>query len=276
MNTQLPIHDESHARAILRGELRRARANMDAAFAQAASNGGKMSRRGRAEMVKAYRAGLGDLVITHIVVKPKRHSHNAAHYFLNLEFDAEDAKAPYPVNDIVPIAMTRMNTKQPWKPSSFDLCHVTEHLLERLVLRQQCHSLREVTVHLVALALSTMHLRLNPDQGFENSILLTTRGYFALRQDASLPVVLSWIPADRYTPRQAAKITSLAATLGDDSVVIEADIFNDAVFLDAFRIDHDPGFIRIPGGGIHFADGDEIREIVVSADRLNCAKTAGS
>lgn len=270
-----PVHDDSHARAILKGELRRAFSHENEYLKHVKPPPISLTKSAR-WLSEDYSKSLGDLMILHTITATGRTSKKTKELIIHLGLEGDDIEQTLPQEGYLllnmtimePIKAIRNNFKQGF--DTYDLCMVSTHLLERIIRREQAHTLAEITLHLIPL--STMFLTPNLDlSGMPDKyIVLTARGYYVMKKsdDRDLTIALSWIPRASYTPQQEAKLTLISSQLDDDSFVFPADEFNDAKFIDPLELNQNK-HVRLVGSGGFLPKPGTLRKLVISQRQID-------
>jgi hypothetical protein len=116
-------------------------------------------------------------------------------------------------------------------------CLVSEHALERLIRRSQCHSIQEIIKVAGRYILTIINREVSGAlAGIDEFIVVGSDGYMPCRrsEEDSTPLVLSWIPRKWWNPKQEAKLTLLAdaCEVNDEIKVMDCAVFNQSFFLD--------------------------------------------
>lgn len=270
-----PIHDDSHARAILKGELRRAFSHENEYIKHVRPPPISLTKRAR-WLSEDYSNSLGDLIILHTITSTGRTSKKTRELIIHLGLEDDDIEQTLPREGILLLNMTIMEPIKAIREKfiqgfdTYNLCMISTHLLERIIRREQAHTLAEITLHLIPL--STIFLTPNLDlSGIPDKyIILTARGYYAMKKsdDRDLSIALSWIPRASYTPQQEAKLTLISSQLDDDSFVFPADEFNDAKFIDPLELNQNK-HVRLVGSGGFLPRPGTPRKVVVSQKQID-------
>ena len=237
LNTRQPIRDDSHAKAILKRELRRVCAACDAPAAQAPRKA--LSRRRQfAAAVAALRARYRACIVEETVRPSRRRSSSTVeHTFLLLDPCSRlsnPALAGTVERRNLALTVATVSSKRPWLFGFEPLALVSEHAVERVILRSQCHDWESICAAMRPL-FSSLAALAAAGACDAPMALLTAEGYATVkRTEDHWLLMTTWIPRHRWHPRQEAKLHQLASTLdGSDRVLaIPAGEFNDACYFD--------------------------------------------
>lgn len=240
MNTHQTIRDESHARAILKRELRRVCAASEAPLPEP-PRPALSRRRIFAESVAQLRVRYGACIVSETVQHSRRRSSGTVEHVFMLLDPVSRLRNPALAGAVEcrNLALTRatVSSKRPWIHRFEPLALVSEHAVERVILRSQCRDWESIGAAMRPLFASLAALA---DGGGAAApvALLTAQGYATVkRTEDDWLLMTTWIPRHRWHPRQEAKLHQLASTLEVTGGVltIPADEFNGACYFDPAR-----------------------------------------
>jgi hypothetical protein len=221
--TRQVIHDESHARALLKGWLRRYKEESTIVLEQRwFGNSGSRSTAFK-EIVTFIKAVIGDGMIidfTRTRGFGKRKEY-VAFSLEALELNQTTGNIELVLN--VPICITVVDSKRPKDLSgTYKPFLLSEHLLCRVIQRTHCRSLSELASFFQPLILLLFEGQAMKRSQSENLICLFGDGYYATiyDEDQGMLVFKTWVSADRWTPKNEAKLSLLADKLNEGGLAV--------------------------------------------------------
>jgi hypothetical protein len=233
------VWDDSHARAILKNEFHVTEQRFELTMRKL----GRQLPKSRAKRFKLLGAALEESLKPCLIEKYYGHlpSHGKRRCFrfLSLERFSHNVeqREKFKLRKVVPCWMTEIDPKGISVRDYDSTCLVSEHALERLIRRSQCHSIQEI-IEVAGRYIVTIMNRENCGAlaGIDEFIVVGPDGYMPCRrsEEDTTPLVLSWIPRNFWTPKQEAKLTLLAENCreNDEIKVVNCDVFNASCFLD--------------------------------------------
>lgn len=246
--TREAIHDESHARALLKSWLRKYKLEsselVNKSWPEMPSSRSKAFK----QMVDFYRAVIGDGLIfdTIQVSRMGKRKEYIAFSLEALELDIDTKNVSLVLN--IPICITIVDSKRPNDlPRIGKPFLLSEHLLCRVIQRTHCSSLIDLAAFFLPLITLLYKSNLMDRSKKENLICLFGDGYYATTYDEEKDFVVfkTWVAAGNWTPKNEAKLSLIAQKLTDEGLVvlISEDEFESSAFLapdnylkDAIRI----------------------------------------
>lgn len=233
------VWGDSHARAILKYELHRTEKHFELAMRKL----GRNLPKSRSKRFKLIGETLGECLkpclIERYYGRLPDHGKRECLRFLTLERFSHNVEQGelFKLRKVVPCWMTEIDPKGINVRDFDSACFVSEHALERLIRRSQCHSIQEIIKlagrYIVAIINGEVSGQLTE---FDKFIVMGPEGYMPCRrsEEDSKPLVLSWIPRNFWTPQQEAKLALLADACEENNEikVLDSNVFNGACFLD--------------------------------------------
>jgi hypothetical protein len=233
------VWDGSHARAILKNEYYVAEQRFETTM-------GKLKRKlpkSRAKRFKILGAALKEslqpcLIEANFGPLP-RHGKRDCFSFLTLErfSHSMEQRELFKSRRVVPCWLTIVDPKGMNVHDFYSSCLVSEHALERLIRRSQCHSIQEIIAVAQRYLLAVLDKEVSGVLGdMSEFIVVGPDGYMPCRrsEEDSTPIILSWIPRNLWTPQQEAKLTLLSDRCEENNeiTVVDGAAFNGSCFLD--------------------------------------------
>lgn len=233
------VWDDSHARAILKSEYRVAEQRYDSTMKRLGHKLPK-SRTKRFKLLgEALKESLTPCLIQANYGPLPNHGKRGCYSFLTLErfSHSEEQSEQFKARRVVPCWMTVVDPKGMNVIDFQSSCLVSEHALERLVRRSQCHTIQEIIQVAQRYFLAVLNREVaGALSDMDEFIVVGPDGYMPCRRSEEdlTPLILSWIPRRLWTPRQEAKLTLLADSCRetDEIRVFSRDVFNESCFLD--------------------------------------------
>ena len=264
-----PIRDDSHARAILKRELRAAFRHRNDYYRQKRTLPGQSFTKHVKAFIENFNAAYGDLIVFHTTARPSYSSKKTLEVYTLIDMvegSLDDNLPAEPVLDLQmivmdPVKCVRSDFGQ--GTEIYSSCRLSLHLLERLIRREQAHTMKEITFHLIPLSLTFSHT-LNLSFLTGKFVLITRLGYYVMKMldEEALPMAISWIPRDGYTTRQAQRLSALAEHLVDESFILSEEDFKTQSVVDPEA----DGCMRLPGLGHYLPDPQRPRHVVLTPD----------
>lgn len=269
-----PVRDDSHARAILKRELRQAFTHRNEYYRQKIVLKGVSLTKHIKAFVENFNNAYGDLIVFHTTAQPSRTSKKTLEVYTLLDMVESNLEDNLPGEKELDLQMVvldpRVCVRSDFSEGTeiYSSCRISFHLMERLIRREQAHTLPEISFHLVPLSLTFSHtIDLSHING--KFILITRLGYYVMKNlaDEKLPIAISWIPRDGYTPRQKEKLSLLADQLTDESLILPEPEFKKLKIIDPAG-----DYLRLPGLGAYLPDIDSPRHVVLTPEIMKMYK----
>jgi hypothetical protein len=217
------IHDSSHARALLKGWLRKYKIEssklLDKEWPEIATSRSKAFE----QVVNFMRKMIGDGMIFDIIRSNQRGKRKeyVAFSLEALELTPDTKEIGLVLS--VPVCVTTVDSKYPnIEPKIAKPFLLSEHLLCRVIQRSNCRSLTELATFFIPLLTLLFEGKMIDRSRSENLICLFEDGYYATTfdEDEGWLVFKTWVSADSWTPKNEAKISLLAERLGNEGLAV--------------------------------------------------------
>lgn len=232
-----PVHDASHAHALLRSWLREYKEYSQFLVENNKPQPVKSKKKQYLQCVGFLQAIVGDAKIGELFA---RHGSGKREQYMIFALESltikDDDLEQVELLRHMPVNVMSIDSKWPSsEPGILTLCLLAEHLLERLIQRGRCRSLADLASFVRPLVQIIVGLKSLDFEHADEFIYLLGDGYYAgtFDQSQQIPVFKTWVSRSSWTPKSEAKMTLLADRLAEErqAVYIDAKEFERSVFL---------------------------------------------
>jgi hypothetical protein len=242
----LKVHDDNHARAILKGEMRKAREQFIAVYSNVTHTYRKKRKLKHVKIIfkmicEINDKGLKNCLINKIV-KDKSAKRAATDYislgWINIDDNGVTTlkgERLYPVScEMVKIQfLSMLKVDDPNINNITPLFYLTEHALVRLMRRYHRFDLRSLT-DIVSEELQPMKFSNYINAQSDDFIIVTSNAYIPCTHGTDeIPILKTWIPRLVWDSRNLSKLSSLCDFLKERNEIriFSESFFNDSVYL---------------------------------------------
>lgn len=248
------VHDISHARALLKGWLRRYKLQCSEVIKKTWPETAKSRSKAFRQVVNFMKAAIGDAMIFDSI-RTSQHSSRKEYIAFSLEAIELDVDTRE-INILldVPVCVTVIDSKHPNdEPRIAKPFLLSEHLLCRVIQRSQCRSLSELAEFFMPLITLLYENQIFEKSISESVICLFGHGYYATvyDQEAGALVFKTWVSSGSWTPKSEAKLSLLANRLSQEGKAVlmsesefanaallnPEDYLRDAIYVGTYSID---------------------------------------
>ena len=235
-----PIHDDSHAKAILKRmiyESRKAYTNrIDEMIRGIQRNNMTSKRKLYSELIYSEEVALGESLVRKVVERKMKKSKREVTYlasFGGIVFEDAELNKLWD-KKLYPVTLQIIDSKTPLGINTHVLCYLSEHAALKIVRRNNCQNMSSM-VNIVREYIEPLwQYGLDCNGEGPDFVVVTGEAYMPCRFNEEGKIIIkSWISRPSWTPANEAKLTTLANRLAEtnSSYIISADEFNNSVYL---------------------------------------------